>query len=129
VLKRVGVSVKCKSAAFYVTFTPHGQGASGSGKCTGKSEMNQLADWVLPILAALIATGVAGLWRLSFVVAQLQVTVANWTKVFEDRFIVVTDTTRDHEKRIGKIEATTAVHHIVVDRFFSKREAKDVAEN
>ncbi len=83
------------------------------------------ANWALGVVAVLIGAGVIGLWRLSYMVAQLQVTVSNWTKVFEDRFVVATDISREHEKRIGVAEKNVAVHQIIIDRFLPGKEGDE----
>lgn len=75
------------------------------------------ANWVLGIVAALIAAGVVSLWKLSNNVSQLQATVETWTKFFEGRFVGVTETTKEHGDRIGKLETRTAVHAERIENF------------
>lgn len=75
-----------------------------------------LATWLLGLCATLIATGVAGLWQLSNSVAKLQVTVSNWSKIFEDRFVFITAKTDEHERRIGHLEARAAINRTLIDR-------------
>ena len=75
-----------------------------------------LSQKMLPlgIVAALIAAGIIGVWsglnRLTASLSALQATVAAWTKVFEDRFVVVTETGQDHERRLGHVEGVVNLH-------------------
>lgn len=64
-----------------------------------------LINWLLGICATLIATGIGGVWQLSTSVAKLQTTVANWSKIYEDRFVFVSMKVDEHERRIGSLEA------------------------
>ena len=62
------------------------------------------------IVAALLAAGVVGVWRLGTSVAALEARVSGWTTTFEQRFVVVTDVQSDHTKRLSHLETRSALH-------------------
>lgn len=69
-----------------------------------------LTQWIMGIVAALMAAGVLGVWRLGTSVAALEARVSGWTSTFEQRFVVVTDVQSDHTKRISHLETRSEIH-------------------
>lgn len=76
----------------------------------------QVANWILGLTSALLALGVAGLWKLSNVVSTLSARVEDWTKIFEHRFVAIGERTDEHEKRIGALETHASVNRLLIDR-------------
>lgn len=71
---------------------------------------SEITQWIMGIVAALLAAGVAGVWRLGTSVAALEARVSGWTSTFEQRFVVVTDVQSDHTKRLAHLETRTELH-------------------
>jgi len=80
--------------------------------------MLDFTTYILGIVATLISIGIVGIWsvlnKLGNSLSALQATVSAWTKVFEDRFVVITDIGHDHEKRLGSIEGKTELNHQLI---------------
>jgi deoxyhypusine synthase len=66
-------------------------------------------QWILGIVAALIAAGVIGLWRMSITVGNIDTRIATWTKLYEESFKGLTERVntiqnrqRDNEEKISQ---------------------------
>lgn len=72
--------------------------------------MPEMTQWIMGIVATLMAAGVLGVWRLGTSVAALEARVSGWTTTFEQRFVVVADVQSDHTKRISHLETRSEIH-------------------
>lgn len=76
----------------------------------------EFTEWVLGIVAVLLAVGVGSLVRLAINFSALQTTVQNWSKTFEDRFVVIADTSAEHTKEIGGLHTRVSVHEVRINQ-------------
>jgi len=70
---------------------------------------DQFERWMMTIMAALVAAGVAGVWQLSTSVARLEERVANLVVVSNDTFRQIALDLRGMDTRINMIERRLAI--------------------